>query len=268
MILRSACLSVSLMFSTPTTPQDWLLYHREWRDFGSIILLIGVIAEILIDEFWEISHPPLLRGRKATGVLKTKTARLKQSAMLFAGVVLVGGGIALEWTQGTAADDVADQMRANIEEYLTPRWFMSQREYDIIGARLKPFAPQKIDLYWYPADLEANRFEMLLHDILKSSGWTVGEVRVEHPEDGSVVWYDPDGASTTKAAHTLVDVLNSQLRLSLGSPAGPLMQQVGEYKNGLVMQQPLRDGKIALVIGTLAMAREIPDWVNSEGNRT
>ena len=93
------------------TPDDLLKYHRRLRDIGSIILLIGVFAEIMIDEFWEISHPPLLRGPKATGLIKSRAAVWKRPALLFVGICLVGGGIALDWRQGTDADDVADQIR-------------------------------------------------------------------------------------------------------------------------------------------------------------
>jgi hypothetical protein len=123
MILRSICsigswiLSTgSWMFSAGTNPDACLLYHRHLRDFGTIMVLTGVVSEILIDEFWEVFHPPLLRGTKATTLLKSKSARRKRYAMIFAGIVLVGGGISMELWQGTKADDVADQIRVNLQE--------------------------------------------------------------------------------------------------------------------------------------------------------
>jgi hypothetical protein len=89
----------------------YLLHHRNLRDIGTVILLIGVIAEILIDNFWESSHPPLLRGRRATTLLKQRGDRLKKPILIFVGLILVGGGIALEWWQGTKADNTADRIR-------------------------------------------------------------------------------------------------------------------------------------------------------------
>jgi hypothetical protein len=85
-----------------------LHHHQKWRDVGSIILLIGVIAEILIDEFWEFKHPPLLRGKKATSLLTTTRHRIKKAVMLFVGIILVGGGISLEWWYGKEGDQDAE----------------------------------------------------------------------------------------------------------------------------------------------------------------
>jgi hypothetical protein len=68
------------MFATKTTADDWLRYHRALRDLGTYLVIVGVIVETLIDELWEIDTPPLLRGIRATTLLKTKAARLKMSA--------------------------------------------------------------------------------------------------------------------------------------------------------------------------------------------
>src|SRR5262245_59121953 len=98
MMLRSlwSLSFISWVLSVPTTTEGWLQYHRAVRDVGTLMVLIGVVAEILIDEFWEITPPPLLRGRRATTLLKTSAAGLKRYALIFAGIFLVAGGIALE----------------------------------------------------------------------------------------------------------------------------------------------------------------------------
>ena len=101
------------LFVAQTTPDDWLKYHRLLRNLGTYAVIIGVIVETLIGELWEIETPPLLRGRKATTLLKRKTACLKKGLMLFVGVVMVGGGISVEIWQGGKADDVVDQIRWN-----------------------------------------------------------------------------------------------------------------------------------------------------------
>ncbi len=64
--ITSARSFVSSIFAAPTTLEGWLQYHRRIRDLGTWAVIIGVVAEIVIDEFWEIEKPPLLRGIKAT----------------------------------------------------------------------------------------------------------------------------------------------------------------------------------------------------------
>jgi len=92
-----------------------LALHRWWRDVGNDILLIGVLAEFLIDVLWP-ERPeifPLLRGRRATRPFLRWYAHLLAVRGII--VVVVGlavfAGIALERWQGTKADEIADQIR-------------------------------------------------------------------------------------------------------------------------------------------------------------
>src|SRR5260370_37806337 len=92
---------------------DVLRHHRHLRDFGVIVLLVGVILETVIDPMWEWlepAHPPLLRGARATTLLKRKSTGIKVCVKLFIGIALVGGGVALEWIQGNRADDISHYM--------------------------------------------------------------------------------------------------------------------------------------------------------------
>ena len=147
MILRSVCSIgywiasagsfIFSLFATPTTPQGWLQYHHRIRDLGTWAVIIGVVAEIVIDEFWEIEKPALLRGIKATTLLKTRADRLKRCAMICAGVVMVGGGIGVEMWQGGRADYVSDQIRTNLQTQLV-------RVTRLLGPRqVDPFASLK-----------------------------------------------------------------------------------------------------------------------------
>jgi hypothetical protein len=169
------------VFATKTTADDWLRYHRALRDFGTYLVIVGVIAETLIDELWEIDTPPLLRGIRATTLLKTKAAWLKRGVMIFVGIIMVGGGIGLEMWQGGKADDVADQIRTNLQRRLvsiSPRvWLLDSDDVRVhLKQALRPFAGQKIKLtictsgggdFGEKADF-AIPFG---GDILKSAGW-------------------------------------------------------------------------------------------------
>jgi hypothetical protein len=103
------------MFATPRTPNDWLLYHQHWRNVGTILVIIGVIGEILIDIWWDTPSLPLLRGKKPTTPLATNSERHKRYVMLLFGIGMVAGGIALELWQGGKADDVADQIQTELQ---------------------------------------------------------------------------------------------------------------------------------------------------------
>jgi hypothetical protein len=157
------------------------------------------------------------------------------------------------------------KVRNAFEEYLSPRSFIRQQQTDAIVAKLKPFAPQEIDLYWYPADLEANSFEGTMNDLLKFwCGWKVKDVPLDHGEYGSAVWDDSQDSRTSKAAHALTDALRDDLHLAIGGPAGSLMETVGE-EHGLLIQRPIHDRKIVFVIGSLATAKELPQIEKFEG---
>jgi hypothetical protein len=137
-----------------------LRHHQHLRDIGSIILLFGVIAEILIDEFWEFEHPPLLRGKKATKLLIPSRHRMKKPLMLFVGIVLVGGGIVSEWWYGKDADQDADAIsriqqariadaeseQAIFERLVSPRQFvLSANLWKLAKFKDTPFWTQSIE---------------------------------------------------------------------------------------------------------------------------
>jgi hypothetical protein len=211
------CSSISWVWSNPITPEAWLQYHRDLRDIGSIILLVGVIAEIVIDEFWEASHPPLLRGRKATTLFKTKAARWKRYSMLFAGLVLVGGGIAMEWWQGKAADDVSDEIRTNLQTELVevsprPGLLYGKRREDLIS-NIRQFAGQRAEIRFcrhLPIDKEEWSTAVLIQVAVRGAKWTIPPFATEDDCSGEgIAAYISSRASprTREAAERLVSSL-------------------------------------------------------------
>jgi hypothetical protein len=189
---------VSSIFSKPATPEDWLRYHRHLRDLGTKAVIVGVIAESLIDEFWEIERPPLLRGIKSTTLLRTKAEQLKRLAMIFVGVVMIGGGIGLEMWQGGKADDVSDQIRTRLQEQLVfARAKAGARFLDIPGflAALKGKPMGHAELWYKRNDAEAFSFASQIHRELGTekygAGWDVGEP-VPIPSTGGDPRVPPD----------------------------------------------------------------------------
>src|ERR1700682_836816 len=93
---------------------------RRWRDVGSAILLIGVVAELFIEAVWPetpISRP-YLRGSKRIMVNRPKKwAHLRnlRALILLVSTLAVAFGIFTEWSEGTKADDKADQIVADAE---------------------------------------------------------------------------------------------------------------------------------------------------------
>src|SRR5271163_2198406 len=176
--ITSAGSFVSSIFATPTSPDSWLQYHRRIRDLATWAVIIGVIAEILIDEFWQIERPPLLRGLKATTPLKTRADRYKRYAMIFAGVVMVGGGIGVETWQGGQADKVADEIRHNLEIELIAveaRTHLLVANKDQIIDKLNPFPQQKIAIFLSPGDQEQMEeeieFGVVIMGLVTHAGW-------------------------------------------------------------------------------------------------
>jgi len=148
-------------------------------------LLIGVAAEILIDEFWEIPSPIVLRGRKATTLLRSCAATWKRCIMIFVGVGQVGGGIVLEMWQGGKVDKIVDQIRSEQENarislehdlarvILGRHIWIRPRQFASLG-RLFPFPTvliQNVEL-----DPEADRFAGELGWTLKVPHWVVRRV--------------------------------------------------------------------------------------------
>ena len=92
---------------------------RNLRDWGNLILLIGILVEIGIDVFWPEppSALPLLRGQRATQPLvswRDHVLSARVFAMLVTGLVILAG-LTLERVEGNKADDAADNIRARLE---------------------------------------------------------------------------------------------------------------------------------------------------------
>lgn len=95
---------------------------RRWRDIGNAILLLAVLIEFAIDGFWPepIVTFPLLCGRKATQPLsrwREQIFTLRNITTAVAGLA-VALGIGMERIEGNKADDLADQIRTNLQERL------------------------------------------------------------------------------------------------------------------------------------------------------
>jgi hypothetical protein len=224
------------IFAVKTTPDEWLKYHRSLRDLGTYAVIIGVIAETLIDELWEIETPPLLRGRRATTLLKTKAAHWKKRLMLFVGVIMVGGGISIEIWQGGRADDVSDQIRTDLQRRLIrvqPRTALlnNEKALSALASVASEYSGQKFKIF---VNLQTadDREEVALcasqiNAVLAGAGWLdpLGK-KIEFPIGiGSNVGYDPPDRNgvhgilfetypdapqrTTEAADKMVETLSS-----------------------------------------------------------
>src|SRR5580698_347470 len=113
---------------------------RRWRDLGNLILLVGIIAEILIEAFW--------RDRPSTFSLKwcDHIREPENLAILIAGLLTLSG-LWFERTKGQNADDFADQIRADLEQKivgLAPRYWLIDAGSENIVAKIKPFVGQKV----------------------------------------------------------------------------------------------------------------------------
>jgi hypothetical protein len=81
---------------------------RRWRDFGNLILLVGIVAEILIEGFCR-DRPSVFTPSWCDHICEPKNV-----AILIAGLITLAG-LWLERTKGQDADDFADQIRTNLE---------------------------------------------------------------------------------------------------------------------------------------------------------
>ncbi len=177
------------------------------------MVIIGVIAEILIDEFWEVSHPPLLRSVKATTLLKSKSTRFKRYAMLFAGIILVGGGISLESWQGRKADDDADTIRIALQKELidvSPRpGLLYGKHRQALINRLSGFSGQKVEVRycWHrPVNTEEWSTAELIQVALRGAKWDVPPFAREDRcgGEGIALYLDPRASERShEAAETL-----------------------------------------------------------------
>jgi hypothetical protein len=104
------------MFPDIDTLEKTLERYCYWRDFGNIVLLVGVRIETAIDRFWpESIHPPLFRGQRATTLIRGRLERTKKPLAFIVGLIVVAG-IGIEWVAGNMADDQADEIRTNLEK--------------------------------------------------------------------------------------------------------------------------------------------------------
>src|SRR5690242_13813084 len=93
---------------------------RRWRDLGNAILLVGILAEILIEASWP--------DRPSIFTLKWRDhlCASKNIAIVMAGLVTLGG-LWLERREGQIADDKADEIRGNLQERViavSPRYWL------------------------------------------------------------------------------------------------------------------------------------------------
>jgi hypothetical protein len=113
----------------------------------------------------------------------------------------VAVGITLEWYEGTKADDVADQIRTNLQMKVirvAPRAELLYGESrKALVARLKQsrFTGQKVetrfcDLYFSRSfiDPEVMSFAMLLPNILRDAGWSAPFAAPQEGCNGTGVW--------------------------------------------------------------------------------
>jgi hypothetical protein len=147
-----------------------LLVDRLWRDWGTRLLLVGVLLEGLIDIFWP--EPILL--------LRRWIDRLKTPAVVIA-FLLVFAGIGLEMWYGAMADDDADQIRINLETKLvqvSPRpELLYGKNGERLAAQLKRWAGQSVEIRFcgmYLVTDEAIQTAMRLGWVFSRAGW-VGE---------------------------------------------------------------------------------------------
>ena len=89
--------------------------HRDARDFGNLILVIGILAEVAIEALWpeRAHHLAIKRGLRATSPLNNwefPLATWKGRAILVVGIVIVFG-LYRERSEGNTVDDVANQVQ-------------------------------------------------------------------------------------------------------------------------------------------------------------
>jgi hypothetical protein len=138
---------------------------RWYRDLGNTILVVGIFAEILIEAVW-----PDAKGSQ-DGSFASRFSKWwkdhfwkgKNIAILLAGVVTLSG-LWLERTQGTSADDLADQIRTNLESQT---------------ARLSEIGPR---------DLSLDQQKALVETWRKYAGQTITLIGHDDPDSGPLAY--------------------------------------------------------------------------------
>lgn len=114
-----------------------------WRDIGTYTLIVGVLAESLLDLFWKEKQPAI------TLDVRTKAEKFcawwnPRNIAILVVIFVVAIGIGMEMVFGDWADDIADQMRVDSTAELTAfvRLESGIREItrDDPTYKLKPFA--------------------------------------------------------------------------------------------------------------------------------
>lgn len=88
--------------------------HRFWRNIWTFVAIGAALAQTFVTGFWKESHPPILRGRRATTMLRSRADRTRKPVVVLIGLVLVAA-IGLEWYEGNRADDAADRIQTVLE---------------------------------------------------------------------------------------------------------------------------------------------------------
>lgn len=146
---------------------------RRYRDLGNTILVVGIFAEILIEAIWPDSeHSPSLASRFSKW-WKDHFWKGKNIAILLAGLVTISG-LWLERTQGTNADDFADQIRTNLESQtahlaeIGPRDISLDDQKTLVGIWRK-YAGQTITVVSHD-DPETGPIAYMLLELLRRAG--------------------------------------------------------------------------------------------------
>jgi hypothetical protein len=139
--------------------------------------------------------------------------------MVIVGMIFVAGGISLEWWQGTDADDIADQIRTNLQTKLievAPRvesLYGKSRE-QLVGALRKPeFKGQKIETRYCGIsfsrgyiDTDTLGVAMRLPDVFWEAGWATDFPVRNEGCSGEGIWIQvsPKASKHTRDAAALV----------------------------------------------------------------
>lgn len=157
------------------------------------------------------------------------------------------------------ANKVAEQerlARKKIEEHLKPR-VPTQQQANEITVRLKPFAGQQVEVSWYPGDTEAGLFESVLEGVLVNMcGWKVSRVPLPSEQLGTWIAYDSAVPEAERPGKALFAALADVLGMAMGGPYPSIM--------GSMMDRPISNGKVLLVIGTLYGSKSQYDWQTSK----
>lgn len=161
---------------------------RLWRDRGNTILLLGILAEVVIDACWP-DQPhlnPVLRGRGATRPLirwRDHVFTWKNSVMCAVGLVTLAG-LMLERYEGSTVDDINTEIRLDLtaQAYKT----LSSRQIGILSSCLKKAGKGTVYVVPVVFDSGASRYASLLTALLKNAEFDVPPQPPEAPDLASL----------------------------------------------------------------------------------